>query len=212
MSNLNIDQLLAEFHFIRPLWLFALIVVAVFWVLLWRSKHADNQWHSLIDKALLTHLIVGENKAQTVWPLLWVAGALSIAIIALAGPSWQKLPQPQYVNQQPVVLLLDLSPSMLVADIKPSRLERMRFKVIDFLKARQEGLTAMVVYAGDAHVLAPLSDDSETLISLVPTLSPDVMPVPGSLVEEGIALSISLLEEQGYSQGDILLFFRWYFA
>lgn len=200
------SQGVGQFHFIRPHWLWCLLLVPIISVLMLRVKSSANQWQSLINKELLTHLIAGETKSTKAWPIILLSVAMSLSIIAIAGPSWLKLPQPQYVNQQPVVMLVDLSPSMLVEDVKPSRLAKMRFKMIDFLKARKQGLTAMVVYAGDAHVLAPLSDDNKTLISLVPTLSPNVMPVSGSLVEEGIALAISLIEDQGYKTGDIVLF------
>jgi Ca-activated chloride channel family protein len=200
------SQEISQFHFIRPQWLWCLLLVPIISILMWRVKKSANQWQSLISKELLAHLIVGENKATKAWPIIILGVAMSLAIIAIAGPSWLRLAQPQYVNQQPVVMLVDLSPSMLVEDVKPSRLAKMRFKMIDFLKARKQGLTAMVVYAGDAHVLAPLSDDNKTLISLVPTLSPNVMPVSGSLVEEGVALAISLIEDQGYKTGDIVLF------
>ena len=199
------SQGVSQFHFIRPQWLWCLLLVPIISVLMWRVKNSANQWQSLISKELLTHLIVGENKSTKAWPIILLGVAMSLSIIAIAGPSWLKLAQPQYVNQQPVVMLVDLSPSMLVEDVKPSRLAKMRFKMIDFLKAREQGLTAMVVYAGDAHVLAPLSDDNKTLISLVPTLSPNVMPVSGSLVEEGVALAISLIEDQGYKTGDLSL-------
>jgi len=194
-----------DFHFIRPLWLLALVLLPVVCVLLYRHKKNARQWSSLIDKQLLSHLI--QTDTQRISPLaLVLLGLLGlIAVLSLAGPSWQKLPQPQFVSQQPLVLLVDLSPSMNVQDIKPSRLVKMRFKLIDLLKAREQGLTALIVYAGDAHVLAPLSEDSETLISLIPTLSPQVMPVAGSNTEEGVALAVSLLKAQGYHQANIIL-------
>ena len=197
--------MLAEFHFLRPqlLWLLLLIVPICFF--LWQLKNSRQSWQKLVDREMLGHLLVNDQGKVTRWPLLLLVTLWLITCLSLAGPSWEKLPQPQFVNQQPLVLLVDLSPSMLAADIKPSRLVKMRFKLIDLLKSRQQGLTALVVYAGDAHVLAPLSDDTETLISLVPTLSPDIMPVSGSRTEEGLELALALIAEQGYRNGDILL-------
>ena len=198
--------MLDEFHFIRPLWLWGLVLIPLLCLLLWRTKQGLRQWQNFVERDLLSYLIQGRTQRMSAQPLIWLGLGWLIAIVAMAGPSWQKLAQPQYVNQQPLVLLVDLSPSMAVTDIKPSRLVKMRFKLIDLLKSRQEGLTALVVYAGDAHVLAPLSEDRETLISLIPTLSPDIMPVQGSNTEEAIALAISLLQAQGYTDANIILF------
>ena len=197
--------MLADFHFLRPqlLWLLMLIVPIIFF--LWRLKNSRQSWQKLGDREMLAHLLVKNQGGVTRWPLVLLVLIWLITCLSLAGPSWTKLPQPQFVNQQPLVLLVDLSPSMSATDIKPSRLVKMRFKLIDILKSRAQGLTAMVVYAGDAHVLAPLSDDTETLISLVPTLSPDIMPVSGSRTEEGLELALALIAKQGYRTGDILL-------
>ncbi|NQZ32492.1 MAG: VWA domain-containing protein [Oceanospirillaceae bacterium] len=198
--------MLDDFHFLRPLWLLGWLVIPIICLLLWRIKNSVQQWHGIIDSELLNHLMQGQVQRLSKLPLIGLAICWLCAFVAMAGPSWQKLPQPQFANQQPLVLLVDLSPSMAVADIKPSRLVKMRFKLIDFLQARKQGLTALVVYSGDAHVLAPLSEDSATLISLIPTLSPNVMPVQGSNTEEGLALAVSLLKNQGYKDANIILF------
>ncbi len=193
-----------DFHFIRSLWLWLILVVPVLATLLMRIQRNDSKWVGLIDKALLSHLITDTQKVQLKWPVYCLAVLWFIAVLSIAGPSWQKLPQASFSDQKPLVLLVDLSPSLQAEDIKPSRLTKLRFKLIDFLKQREKGLTALVVYAGDAHVLTPLSDDSKTLQALVPTLSPAIMPIPGSNVEEGMQLALSLLEDQGFQGGDIL--------
>ena len=94
--------------------------------------------------------------------------------LALAGPSWNKIPLPIHKQQTPLVILLDLSPSMWAEDVKPNRLTRARLKLIDLLHTRQEGTTALVAYAGDAHVVTPLTDDTATIISLLHPLTPTI--------------------------------------
>jgi Ca-activated chloride channel family protein len=195
-----------DFHFIRPLWLVLLPLAALVVYLLWHSKLKSQQWLGYIDASMLSHLLLGDAQTRPKWLLSGLLLAWVILSVSLAGPSWQKIEQPQYSKQQPLVVVVDLSPSMLVEDITPSRLIRMRFKLIDLLKARREGLTALVVYAGDSHVLAPLSDDTATLLSLVPTLSPQVMPISGSNVEEAISQSLELLRAQGFQSASIALF------
>jgi Ca-activated chloride channel family protein len=109
-------------------------------------------------------------------PLLFLAWCL--AALAAAGPSWKQLPQPVMQKQDALVLVLDLSYSMLATDLEPSRQDRVRRKILDLLRERREGLTALIAYAGDAHIVAPLTDDNPTIANLLPALNPGMMPCP----------------------------------
>jgi Ca-activated chloride channel family protein len=128
-----------------------------------------------------------------------------ITCLALAGPSWQQLPQPVHKKDAALILIMDLSPSMLAEDINPSRLERARYKLIDILKNRSEGFSALVVYGGAAYTLTPLTEDSNTIISLVPVLHPTLLPEYGSNTEDAIETALELAVNGGYQQGDLLL-------
>ena len=70
---------------------------------------------------------------------------------------------------------------------------------------RKDGLTALVAYAGDSHVVTPLTDDSGTLINMIRALNPDIMPVPGSRPEKGVAQAIALIKQGAGQAGTILL-------
>jgi Ca-activated chloride channel homolog len=80
--------------------------------------------------------------------------------VGLAGPSWERLPQPVEQRTDALVIVLDLSLSMFAEDVAPSRVVRARQKIADILRQRDEGLTALVAYAGDAHAVVPLTDDA----------------------------------------------------
>ena len=94
---------------------------------------------------------------------------------------------------------------MLAEDVSPSRLVRARFKLIDILNSRREGFTALVVYGGEAHTVSPLTEDNNTIISLVPILHPTLLPEYGSNTEEAVAMAIELAANGGYEQADIIL-------
>ena len=194
-----------NFHLLRPYWLLLLPVSLLLTLLLWRYSRNSGQWQRLIRPELLQHLLEGQTATRKRWPLLALLSAWLIAIIALAGPTWQKLPQPVYSSQDAVVLILDLSPSMMAQDLPPNRLTRARHRLIDLINSRQSGLTGLVVYAGDAHLLAPLSDDRQTLLSLVPSLSPQIMPLRGSQSEDAVKLALALLKDAGQQHGKLVL-------
>jgi Ca-activated chloride channel family protein len=194
----------SEFHFLRPLALLGLIPALLIAALAqWRKRSAGN-WETIINPELLPFLMQGDgNKKQH--GIYWILCAWIIACLSLAGPTWQQLPQPVHKKDTALILIMDLSPSMLAEDIKPSRLARARFKLIDILKARSEGFTALVVFGGEAYTLSPLTEDSNTIISLVPTLEPALLPVYGSNTEEAVETALELAINGGYQQADLLL-------
>jgi Ca-activated chloride channel homolog len=193
----------SQFHFLRPAALWAMVPTAVLIGLLqWRKNSAGN-WQQVINPALLPYLLQGKNPSRL--GLIWLFLAWITACIALAGPTWQQLPQPVHKQDSALILIMDLSPSMLAEDIKPSRLARARFKLIDILKKRREGYSALVVYGGDAFALSPLTEDSNTIISLVPVLQPALLPEYGSNIEAAIEMALELAVNGGYQQGDLLL-------
>lgn len=202
LEFLNSD--FSQLHLLRPLALLGLIPALIAVALAqWRKRSAGN-WEKIINPALLPYLMQGDtSKKQR--GMLWVLLAWIITCLALAGPSWQQLPQPVHKKDAALILIMDLSPSMLAEDIKPSRLERARFKLIDILKSRSEGFSALVVYGGAAYTLTPLTEDSNTIISLVPVLQPALLPEYGSNTEEAIETALELAVNGGYQQGDLLL-------
>jgi len=193
-------------HFIRPLWLVLLpLVVLVPW--LWqRSRRPAGDWGKVCDPHLLRWLSLeqGRTDRQRTGPWL-VALGLLIAIVALAGPSWQKLPDASWSSRDARVVALDLSRSMLAEDLRPNRLIRARYRLADLLASTEEGQVGMVSYAGDAYVVSPLTNDMNTIANLLPALQPDVIPVGGSRADRALDLAAALLERSGLSRGEILL-------
>lgn len=196
---------LHDFHFQRPGWLLALIpALALAWLLHRRRRDAGS-WRNVIAAELAPYLLDSGDSGAPPRLWLWAAIAWLLICTALAGPSWHKLPLPIYTRETPLVILLDLSPSMLARDIKPDRLTRLRLKLIDLLNARKEGSTALIAYAGDSHVVSPLTDDAATIVALLPALHPNIMPIAGSRPDTALVKGLELLANAGHSRGDLLL-------
>ncbi len=197
---------LEEFHFIRPIWLFAIIpLIVMLWLLLRRQLNSGN-WAKVCDPQLLPHILLGKEGKPLAWPtyLLGIAGLLSI--LAIAGPTWERLPQPAFRDQSALVIVLDLSRSMSATDIKPNRLIRARFKVADILKRRKEGQTALIVYAGDAFTVTPLTDDTKTIASQLSVVDTSLMPtIQGSRTDLALEKAAALLHQGGLRSGHLLL-------
>ena len=194
-----------SFHLMRPEWLWALLPAAILAVLLWQLRNRSGNWSSVIAPELLPYLVGGASgqKKRNLAPgifLLWVLAAL-----AAAGPSFNKIPQPVHQKQDALVLILDLSYSMTATDLAPSRIDRARQKLLELLEQRKEGQTGLIAYAGDAHIVTPLTDDTPTIANLLPALHPRIMPVPGSAPASALTLATELLRSAGIRQGRVLL-------
>ena len=196
---------MTQFHFLRPDWFWMLLPLALLLFWLWRQQLHSRSWQAVCDPQLLPYLLLGHSKRRRNWPLHLVLLALLLAVVALAGPTWERLPQPLFRQNSALVILLDLSASMNAADLKPSRLVRAQLKIADILRQRREGQTALVVFAGDAFTVTPLTDDAKTIAALLDSLEPGLMPTLGSRPELAIKQGRRLLQQTGLAEGDLLL-------
>ncbi|MEQ1484179.1 VWA domain-containing protein [Methyloglobulus sp.] len=196
---------LSEFHFIRPYLLLALLPYAILLVMLVRSKLSHGNWAAVCDEALLPYLLQDKAVAQSRWPLVMGSVAALFAIIALAGPTWERLPTPVFRNDSALVIVLDLSRSMDAADIKPSRLVMARYKIADILKQRKDGQTALLVYAGDAFTVTPLTNDTDTIDNQLSALTTEIMPRDGNNMARALEKAEVLFKQAGLQKGQLLL-------
>ena len=196
-------SLIENFHFLRPLWLLALIPAVLLLAALWRLNSNVTAWDRAIDQDLLPYLLDRSKNASQRTPLVLLLLVWLLTSLALAGPVWEKLPQPVQKREDALVIVLSLS--MFAPDHSPSRVDLAKRKLRDILALRSEGQTALVVYAGDAHAVTPLTDDVVTIEALVPSLNPNIMPLFGSNPVEALELAISLLKNTDGGSGKILL-------
>ena len=191
-------------HFIRPELLWLLPVVLPLILLAWRKQSSGGDWAKAIDSELLPHLVASEGSSGSRLRQLWWL-ALPLLVFGASGPSLERTELPVFEKSDALVIVLDLSRSMWATDTQPSRIRRARQKVMDVLDLRSEGVTGMVVFAGDAHVVTPLTDDTRTIENLLSALAPDIMPLQGSNATEALGLAASLLETSGLTNGSVLL-------
>lgn len=203
------NALLAEItqlHFLRPWWLLGLLLLpAIAW---WRmiDVRRRNPWQDHVDAHLLPHLLEGNSLARRREWARWLGFvAAAVALLAMAGPSWQKDEQPVWQSKAPLVVAIDLSSSVLARDLPPSRLPQARAKLATLLRERKGGQVALVAYAGDAYTVAPLTEDAANVALFLDALNPDVMPEDGQRTDRAITWSRNLLQQSGFAQGDILL-------
>ncbi|WP_133127625.1 vWA domain-containing protein [Legionella nagasakiensis] len=197
--------MMTEFHFIRPLWLFSLLPLALLAWFLMRRKPAMQAWGEVCDPHLLSHLMKTQSQSKRVTSLLLLMNSALLMVIALAGPTWSRLPVPIYKPIQPRVVVLDMSDAMLINDLPPDRLSRAKFKLHDLFRKKGVGQFGLVVYTGEPFVVSPLTDDAETIDALLSSLTPDIMPVEGHRLNIALRQAGQLITQAGFHHGEILV-------
>ncbi len=187
------------FHFGSPWWLLALVVPLALW--LWPRTRARTQASARLklyaDPHLLPHLLVQghiDEKAGRrfgLWTLLWC-----LAVLAMAGPRWDYREVHLYQPGASLVVLLDLSRSMDVNDVRPSRLARARQEIEDLLDLNTGARIGLIAFATVPHVVAPPTDDTQTLRHLLPSLTTDLERMGGSRLTAALDRGERLLAGQ----------------
>jgi Ca-activated chloride channel family protein len=203
------------FHFTQTSWLMLGLVVLplLWWLTRPREKKPSLDQEGLkayADAHLLPKLLRGSGKLEhhgRQWPV-WLSPALlqtgaALLLMAMAGPRWNHQDIPLAAPDAAVMLVADISRSMLAQDIKPSRADRMRQESLDLAKRFNSfGIqTGLVAFAVSAHGLAPLTRDGETLKSLIQSLSPDILPIQGSNPPAAIELADRRLQHMAAKHG-----------
>ncbi|BDR16154.1 VWA domain-containing protein [Vibrio sp. STUT-A11] len=201
-DSLSLTQFFTQFHFIRPLWLLALIPMVF---LIWLRWHEESKpsWKDILPDHLREVLTIGEHGWRKQLPLKLLIVNVFIAILICAGPSWQREASPFGEDKASMLVVLDNSDSMLQKDLPPSRLERSKQKVRDLLASRQGGKTGSVVFAGTAHVAMPITQDNAVFDPFLAAIDPEIMPVKGKLAEQALVLIDQQL--QGLAGSTVLL-------
>lgn len=193
-----------QFHFLRPLWLLALLALPLLLVLATRRSAAREELARLVDAELLPHLLLGRERGRQLSSFIVVASWI-LASLAMAGPTWSRVAQPLYAKRAAQVVALSLSQHMLARDVAPSRLDRARYKVRDLLAANKDGLNGLIAYAGEAFVVAPLTNDAGSLHDLLDALAPDTMPADGDNAAEAIERGVALIHDAKVGGGSLVL-------
>lgn len=184
---------LDAFHFLRPLWLVSVPVLLLLWAAIRRGHGHRDMPGKAVAPHLRAALTVGADRRRRLQPVDSVAAALILAALGAAGPTWSRVPDPFAAQSAPAVMVLKVTPSMTSPDVPPSRLERGKQKIRDLLDLRAGARTALVAYAGSAHVVLPMTDDPTVMRPYLEGLSPEVMPTEGAVAAEALALAQSLL-------------------
>ena len=195
-----------NFHFLRPWVLLFFILPIIFYFKKIGLKNLYSSWENICDKNLLDFLLSDKARHKKISIGKYFYTGLIAAIIAAAGPSWKKIEIPTFVIENPSMIVLSLAQDMQLTDVSPSRLGRSKFIISDIADSLPEGQFGLEVYSQEPYVITPLTDDVKIIKSLLPQITPDIVPDQGDRLDRAIDLAIERFKSAGYSSGNIILF------
>ncbi|TAE41689.1 MAG: VWA domain-containing protein [Runella slithyformis] len=172
-------------------------------------------WLRVVFKGPIQRFNISFVKGET--PTEWSSGlrwlfpvamflAISMILVALARPQIVRMLAEQDAEVIDIVLALDISDSMRETDLKPSRLAAAKTVAKGFIGGRLQDQIGLVVFAGEAFTLCPLTNDYDLLYGYIDDISPDRIAVAGSAIGSALAVCINRLREsQARSKVVILL-------
>jgi Ca-activated chloride channel family protein len=191
----------AGLHFAQPLWLWGLLAIPLVLLWLWRSAplRRVGQEQKYADAGLLPYLtgaatvrMVRNRRSLIGWVLVW-----SLLSLAMAGPRWGYREMNPFEPGADLVVLLDISRSMGVMDVRPSRLDRARQEIQDLIQAKRAVRTGLIAFATIAHVVTPITEDTDSLLRQLPAISPALVRLQGSRLSGALDRASRLLAAQG---------------
>ena len=195
------------FRFENPTFLWSFIAVPVLIALYvlarWLSLRAKKKFAT--DNAmtrLLNQWSPGKEMIRTV--LLFVS--IAMLCMSLANPQWGSRRQTVQAKAADIFIALDISNSMYVQDIAPSRLERAKKFATDLVNALRGERIGLILFAGNAYLQMPLTTDYAAAAIFIRSAHPGLATTQGTAIGEAIDLAMrAFTEDDGHNKALIII-------
>jgi len=179
-----------------------LLVVLYCWGF-WRKRVALRR---LADLELLGMINGDVSLTRQIFKAFVVVLAFVFIVVGLTRPAWNAEPKQFSRKGRDVVILLDVSRSMLAEDIKPNRLERARIAISDLLEVLDGDRVGLVTFAGSSTVKCPLTQDYVFMRMALSEITTESTNMGGTLIGDAIRKAVEEVFGSGGEQfKDIIL-------
>ncbi len=191
---------------LSPYFLFLLVLLPLMLiVMLWRASVRAAALRRVGDAELVQRLLSRISPLRRrLRAVLWLI-ALTSLILALARPTWSSELQRVDKSGAAIMLVLDVSRSMDAQDIAPSRLERAKLDLYDFIGQMSGNDVGIVLFAGEARPYLPLTFDLDTARLFLQAATSDRLSPQGTALESGLREAMLRLAASGSEQRVIII-------
>lgn len=191
----------------KALWLLFLIPLVVVPAYVWCFYKKNRALKVFADSELLGKLNAGRSAGKQVLKAVMMIFAFGFIVIALTEPAWNPKPVEIKRKGRDVVILLDVSRSMLAEDIKPSRLERAKLAIKDLLEVLEGDRIGIMTFAGSSTVKSPLTNNYGFVRMVLDSdITTESTPVGGTNLGDAIREATrEMFEESGNKYADMII-------
>jgi Ca-activated chloride channel family protein len=189
------------FRFEHPFWLAGLVLVPVLVAVFAYAQRIKKQKLALVGDPVLVKSLMGNfSPARYLRKFSLALLALVCLVLAAANPQLKGTGLNQGRQGLDVMLIMDVSKSMLAQDIKPNRLERSRQLMSLLIDKLSNNRLGMIWFAGRAYLQMPLTTDLSAAKLFLQNAGPDAVPTQGTVIGEALRLAGSSFnnKEQKY--------------
>ena len=200
-------HLFNDFYLLRPWSLLLVPIFIIFAIYYFINTKTNKNAANFIDNKLINEINITTNKNQsTIFHQISIITSIIIALIAISGPSKQTKYDNFFSNDQPIAILLDISWSMNSVDLIPTRLDRAKFKINDFLKTQKNDRSTLIIFSKNPLVVTPFTSDINTITNFLTTITPEIAPEYGDNLMLALIKANELFENIDSPSRNILLF------
>lgn len=186
---------------LRPWWLIAVPVVAILFLMTRRKKGALAGWESAVDRPLLDAMLRRRAAGAPRPKIDAIFCAAVLTALALSGPALRRADSERFRNLDATLIAMDLSIGA-TSGWQLLQAATAAHLVLEHANARQVGL---ILYAGDAYLASPLTDDAAALGALLFALDGQTVPDLGERPDRALVLARQILREAQITGGDVVL-------
>lgn len=184
---------LQNFHWGQPLYFYGLLGIPALFIMRWLFYNRKNQQLglSLTNAYLETHWV---SYLRFIIPVVFSLGLVCV-LLSLARPQKISENNEQFSEGIDIMLALDISDSMLEKDLKPTRLAAAKEVAQKFLEGRFQDRIGLVVFAGEAYSVCPLTTDYTLLKYYIQRVDNSLIPTAGTAIGSALATCINRLRD-----------------
>ncbi len=179
-----------RFQYPAAFYLLLVLLLLLAWSF-WKSKQFKKQTQHFVGQGNPIFLTPNSIKKRNVLKFtLWIIGLLFL-IIGLANMQFGLKKEEVKHEGVDLIFALDVSKSMLAEDFKPNRLARAKYAIGDIIDQLASDRIAIVVFAGDAYLQLPLTNDHAAAKMYLESIDTDIIPVQGTSVSAALEKSLA---------------------
>jgi Ca-activated chloride channel family protein len=184
-------------RFAEPMFLWGLLTLPLFALLFVYAYHRRKKLAArFVSLSMLPKLSTSVSPWRRLAKVTILLFAIAFLFVALARPQWGRKMEHIERRGLDLVLLQDISLSMLAEDVKPNRLTRSRHEISAFLESLSGDRVGLVAFSGEAQVMVPLTLDYGTVQMMLKELTPGWL-MPGTNLEKAIRKGMDLYRNSG---------------